>query len=70
MDAETTAHFLLHSTERNKMLQEISPILESKKLCLPNDDLCVKFLLYGYDSLNINENRTVLNMLLKYIHKS
>ena len=52
------------------MFQEIWPVLESKRFRLPHDDLYVKFLLYGHESLNINENRTVLNVLLKYIHQS
>ena len=54
MDAETTTHFLLpcdiYTTERNKMLQKIRNILDSKRLLLPNDDLYVTFLLYGHDS--------------------
>ena len=39
-----------------------------KRSRLPNDDMYVKCVLY--DNLNINENRTVLNVLLKYIHES
>ena len=75
METETTAHFLLHcnifTAERNKMFQEIiRPIIESKRLRMSNDDLYVKFLLYGHERLNNNENRTVLNALLKYIHES
>ena len=52
------------------MFQEIRPIIESKRLRLHNDDVYVKFLLYGHESFNNNENRTVLNALLKYIHES
>ena len=74
MSAETTAHFLvycnLYTEVRNVMLQVINPILESNGLRLPNDDLFVKFLLYGQYTLSIEENKTMLNATLEYIHES
>ena len=74
LSAETTAHFLIHCnlyTEvRNKMFQVINPILLSNGLRLPNDDLFVKFLLYGHDTLSVDDNTVVLKATLKYIHES
>ena len=74
MSAETTAHFLVYcnlfTEARDHMFQTINPILESKGLILPNDDMFVKFLLYGHDNLSVDENTVVLTATLKYIHES
>ena len=39
------------------------PVLESKRLRLPNDDLFVKFLLYGHDNLNIDMGMITLTLM-------
>ena len=67
MSAETTAHFLaycnLFTEERVHMFQAINPIIESNGLILPSDDMFVEFLLYGHDTLSVDDNTAVLNIL-------
>ena len=74
MSAETTAHFLVYcnpfTEARDHMFQAINPILESKGLILPCDDMIVNFLLYGHDTLSAEDNSAVLTATLKYIHES
>ena len=72
-DVETTSHFLLHCNlyagARNSLNNDINSLLESKELVLLDDGQRVKFRLYGHD-LNLNENKGVLSVTLKYFHDS
>ena len=52
------------------MFQLVNIIIESKRLRLPNDELLAKFLLYGHDTLNLDENKSVLTATVQYIHAS
>ena len=74
MSTETTEHYLIYCNlyieERNDMFQVINSLLELNGLCLPNDDVLVKLLLYGHDSLNVADNTVVLAATLKYIETS
>ena len=73
MSAETTAHLCyckLYTEIRLSMLLIINPILAWNDLHLPNDDMLVKFLLYGHESLSFHVNKAVINATLKYIHQS
>ena len=73
MSAETTEHFLIqcdrYTDVRNNLFQEINPILISNGLHVPNNML-VKFLLYGDNSISIDDNKAVLTATLKFILKS
>ena len=70
--AGTTVHFLirceLYAEVRNTMFKEIRPLLYV--LDMQNDNMLVKFLLYGNDTLSIEENKAVLSATLKFIHQS
>ena len=72
--AETTAHFLcyceLYTEIRRNMFQVINPILALNDLHLTNDDMFVKFLLYGHEGLSFHVNYAVINATLKYIDQS
>ena len=52
------------------MFEVINPIVLSNNLRLPNDNLFVKFLLYGHDTLSVGDNTAVLKATLRYIHES
>ena len=73
MAAETTEHFLIqcdrYTDVRINLFQVINPILVSNGLHLPNDML-VKFLLYGDNTISIDDNKAVLAATLKFILKS
>ena len=73
MAAETTEHFLIQCNQytdvRINLFQVINPILVSNGLHLPNDML-VKFLLYGDNTISIDDNKAVLAATLKFILKS
>ena len=74
MSSETTEHFLVYCnlfTEvRDSMFQVINPILESNGLILHSGEQLKNLLLYGHDTLSVDNNRTVLTATLKYIHQS
>ena len=74
LSPETTKHFLIYcnlfTKERYDMFQVINPLLESKGFRLLDDDMIVKLLLYGHDTLNETENTAVLSATLKFIHES
>ena len=42
------------------MFLAINPLLESNHLSLPNDVLLVKFLLYGHETLSVQDNTAML----------
>ena len=74
MSSETTEHFLLHcvlyTEARNTMFQVINPILEPYGLLLPRNDVLSNLLLYGHDTLNVDDNTAVLTETLKFINNS
>ena len=71
MYSETTEHFLLHcglyTVARHGMFRVINPIMVTNALNLQNE-LLVKFLLYGNDALTFDENKAVLTATLEFIH--
>ena len=70
--AETTEHFLIHcafyAEARSTMFQEIRPLLNV--LNMQNDNMLTTFLLYGNNTLSVEENKAVLSATLKFIHQS
>ena len=74
LSAETTEHFLIHCSlfteARNSMFRVINPILQLNGVHLLNDETLGKLLLYGSDTLTVEENKAVLSATLKFIHES
>ena len=70
--AETTEHFLFYCNRygemRINMRSVTDPIIEANGLNIPNDKMLGKFHLYGHETLSYDENKSVLNATLKYIH--
>ena len=60
----------LFTVVRNNTHLVINSLLESNRLSLHNDVMLVKFLLYGHETLSVEDNRAVLTATLNYIHKS
>ena len=52
------------------MFLEINPILASKGLLNLQNDLLTELLLYGNNVLNDDDNKAVLNAIIKFIRKS
>ena len=60
LDTPSDACSCQNEGARNSLNNDINSLLESKELVLLNDGQRVKFLLYGHDTLTLNENKGVL----------
>ena len=71
--SESTLHFLLlcplFKTSREKLFETIDPILKNLNI-VPDNASLSKFLLYGNETLNLIQNRSILEATLDYIQNT
>ena len=73
-DVETTQHYLLKcsyfSCHRRILFESVNPVLSNHNLRQVNDDILIKILLYGHDSLSLHENGVILQATIKFMKDS